>query len=79
METSGPNDILNALVEFIVEMRTQFLDNPWHSPSREKGRLLVVSHDWGGVCAFRLAAQTPHLADHFIVANAPLVSRLSLF
>ena len=74
MKTSGPDDVLNALVEFTVEMRMRYLDQDRSTTAQGEGRVFIVAHDWGGVCAFRLAAQAPQLADRFIIANAPFVS-----
>jgi pimeloyl-ACP methyl ester carboxylesterase len=35
------------------------------------GRAYVVGHDWGGVIAWRLAAQQPELVEKLVILNAP--------
>jgi hypothetical protein len=52
--------MLEAMTEFILEMRTQFL--------KEEAKMVVVSHDWGGCIAARLATEANQLADRFVIA-----------
>lgn len=82
----SPEEVLEALTEFIVGMREMhvdrdFVDDP-NSGIDEKARggqqVYVVGHDWGCVLAYRLAAEAPGLADRFIMSNGPLV-RLAIF
>jgi pimeloyl-ACP methyl ester carboxylesterase len=70
----GPDQVLNVLSDFILRMREQYL-HPDSEGNGRRGRVLIVAHDWGAVLAFRLAAETPQLADRFILSNgvhAPL-------
>jgi pimeloyl-ACP methyl ester carboxylesterase len=53
--------MLEALSEFIVGIREQFLS--------EGKKAVVVSHDWGAVIAARLASDAHVLADHWIIAG----------
>ena len=81
-EKYGPEQVLEALREFIVAMRDEHVDRQFfgdvdgHTQTQAHGRqqVYIVGHDWGCVLAFRLAADAPQLADRFIVANGPLVS-----
>ena len=66
----GPDEMLSALVEFIVAMRFRYL-NP---DSTNPGKVIIVAHDWGAILALRLASEVPLLADRFIVANGYLPS-----
>ncbi|KAF2680299.1 alpha/beta-hydrolase [Lentithecium fluviatile CBS 122367] len=58
----GANEILETMTEFILGMREQYL--------HEEAKLVVVSHDWGGVIATRLASEASQLADRFVIASA---------
>lgn len=68
----GPNDVLEAISEYIIQMREQYL-----SPEEENPKVIIVAHDWGAVVAFRLASEAPELADRFIMSNAIHVSELT--
>ena len=35
------------------------------------GPCVVVAHDWGGVCAWHLAAQHPELVERLVILNSP--------
>jgi pimeloyl-ACP methyl ester carboxylesterase len=35
------------------------------------GACVVVAHDWGGVCAWHLAAQHPELVERLVILNSP--------
>jgi pimeloyl-ACP methyl ester carboxylesterase len=61
-EKYRPADVLEAITEFILKMREQHL-------TVGSGKVVVVSHDWGGIIGFRLAAEAPQLADRFVMAN----------
>lgn len=37
---------------------------------QEEAKLVVVSHDWGGVITARLASEAYQVADRFVVASA---------
>lgn len=73
----GATEVLEALTEFIVAMREQYLstnraDN--EQEGVESNKVFIVGHDWGCVLSYRLAAEAPCLADRFIVTNGPHVS-----
>lgn len=59
-----PDHVLEAVTEFILYIREQHL--------QPGGKALVVSHDWGGIIAARLASEAPQLADRFIISSAPI-------
>ncbi|KAF2757824.1 alpha/beta hydrolase [Pseudovirgaria hyperparasitica] len=55
--------VLEALSEFILGMREKyFIDS-------DPERVIIVTHDWGSVIGFRLAAEAPQLADRFIICS----------
>jgi pimeloyl-ACP methyl ester carboxylesterase len=58
--------VLEAMASFIIGMRDQYL-------AQGDGQLVVVSHDWGSIIAFRLAAEAPQIADRFVISSAVLV------
>ncbi|KAI9712414.1 MAG: hypothetical protein M1820_001627 [Bogoriella megaspora] len=64
----GVNEVMETISEFILAMRTQYLDGI----EAAQRRVFIVSHDWGAVIALRLASEAPQLADRFIVCNAVL-------
>jgi pimeloyl-ACP methyl ester carboxylesterase len=64
--------VLEALSEFIIAMRDQYLDTD--EQGNKAKNTIVVAHDWGGAMACRLASEAPNLADRFILTNAPHVS-----
>jgi pimeloyl-ACP methyl ester carboxylesterase len=69
LDTYGPAQVLEAMAEFILKMREQYLTG-------ESGRVAIVAHDWGAIIGFRLASEAPQLADRFIMSNCvhpPLV------
>jgi pimeloyl-ACP methyl ester carboxylesterase len=51
---------------FIVSIREQYLE--------EGGRLVMVTHDWGGIVGARLASEAKELADRWILTSAIMVS-----
>jgi len=61
----GPDQVLETICLFIIRMREHY--------GSDEGKVLVVSHDWGGVIAARLAAEAPQVADHFVIANTLIV------
>lgn len=77
----GPDEVLEALTEFVVAMRERYLESGDADPAAHnawaEGNTYIVGHDWGCVLAFRLAAEAPALADRFIVTNGPHVSLIS--
>lgn len=62
----GPYEVLEAMSEFIIGMRRQFL--------QEDRKCVVVSHDWGALICARLASEACELADHWIVTSGIIVS-----
>jgi len=60
------NDILEAMAEFILNMREKYLQT--------EAKMVVVSHDWGAIVSARLASEAAQLADHWIIAGALIVS-----
>lgn len=64
--------VLEALTEFVVEMRSIFLCTDASGDAQKNA--YIVGHDWGAALALRLAAEAPVLADRFIVTNGPHVS-----
>lgn len=73
-------NVLEAVTSFVLAMRERFLPNGDGSVGllEERGQVVLVSHDWGGVVASRLASEAPQLADHYVITSAVLVS-FSLF
>lgn len=63
--------ILDALTEFVIAMREQYLP----ADQSDSTNTFIVGHDWGCILGFRLAAEAPAIADRFILTNAPHVSR----
>ncbi|KAF2817334.1 putative alpha/beta fold family hydrolase [Mytilinidion resinicola] len=62
--------VLEAMGTFIIGMRDQY-------PIQNGGRVLVVSHDWGSVVAFRLASEAPQIVDRFIISSAVLPEQIA--
>lgn len=65
MSNYGPYEVLEAMTEFIIGVRKQFLH-----PDR---KCVVVSHDWGALVCARLASEAPELADRFIITSGIIV------
>ncbi|KAH9841257.1 Alpha/beta hydrolase family [Teratosphaeria destructans] len=63
LEHYGPDEVLNAVAEGLAVLRRRYLETG-------KGHCVVVGHDWGGVIASRLAAQTVGLIDRFVMVNS---------
>lgn len=66
MPAYGAFEVLEAITEFIIGARQQFL--------QEDGRCVVVSHDWGALICARLASEASELADHWIITSGIIVS-----
>lgn len=58
----GPDQVLEALTAFILAMRAE------HVGQGEK--LVMVSHDWGGLISARLASEAKELADRWVILSA---------
>ena len=72
----GAIEVLEALTEFIVGIREQYLftDNDGDGQREDQpNKVFIVGHDWGCALGYRLAAEAPCLADRFILTNAPHV------
>ncbi|KAF4308204.1 alpha beta hydrolase [Botryosphaeria dothidea] len=79
-------NVLEAVASFILGMRERYgVDGDGDETvagggavggvgtvGDERGRVVVVSHDWGSVIASRLASEAPQLADHFVLTSAVL-------
>nr|KMM73245.1 hypothetical protein CPAG_09534 [Coccidioides posadasii RMSCC 3488] len=69
----GATEVLEALTEFIISLREECgVDSPGNEHRSRK--VFIVAHDWGGLLAFRLAAEAPQVADRFIIVNGPLMA-----
>lgn len=66
LPTYGPNEMLEALTEYILGMRRLYL--------REDRRVVVVTHDWGTLIGARLASHAGVLADHWVLTSGVIVS-----
>ncbi|KAF2770377.1 alpha/beta-hydrolase [Teratosphaeria nubilosa] len=64
LEHYGPNEVLNAVAEGIAIPRQRYLRESGN------GHCIVVGHDWGGVIASRLAAETVGLIDRIVMVNS---------
>jgi pimeloyl-ACP methyl ester carboxylesterase len=69
----GPDQVLNAVVNAIVELKHRYLD----LDADEAARCILVGHDWGGVVGYRLAAESKGLIDEFVAVNSIYVSSLN--
>ncbi|KAH7047460.1 Alpha/Beta hydrolase protein [Macrophomina phaseolina] len=79
-------NVLEAVTSFILGMRERYGVDGGEGETvsgggavgaagavgEERGRVVVVSHDWGGALASRLASEAPQLADHFVLASIVL-------
>jgi pimeloyl-ACP methyl ester carboxylesterase len=64
----GPYEMLEAMTEFILDMRKQYL--------QVDKRLVVVTHDWGALTGSRLASEAGELADRWIITSGIIVGLL---
>ncbi|KAK4501024.1 hypothetical protein PRZ48_006830 [Zasmidium cellare] len=62
-EKYGPNEVLNAIASAIQQLKKRYLGT-------SKRRCILMGHDWGGVVAFRIAAETEGLVDHIVTMNS---------
>ncbi|KAH7135652.1 Alpha/Beta hydrolase protein [Dendryphion nanum] len=65
----GPDQVLEALTAFILAMRAQHVE--------QGGKLVMVSHDWGGLISARLASEAKELADRWIITSAVIPAHLN--
>ncbi|KAF2824700.1 alpha/beta-hydrolase [Ophiobolus disseminans] len=65
----GPYEMLEAITEFILGIREQYL----HTESKA----VVVTHDWGALVGARLASEASELADQWIITSGmiPLLAQ----
>ncbi|KAK3669897.1 hypothetical protein LTR78_010208 [Recurvomyces mirabilis] len=69
LQNYGPDAMLNAITETIHLLKQRYL-------TAEATKCIVVGHDWGGIIAYRLAAETIGLMDRACMINtayAPLM------
>ncbi|KXT11053.1 hypothetical protein AC579_1971 [Pseudocercospora musae] len=64
LDKYGPNEVLNAVAETIALLKHRYLK------ADAKARCVLVGHDWGGVVASRIAAETSGLVDHVVTLNS---------
>ena len=69
LETYDATSVLDTLSSFIIGVRDDYSSNV----GKRRGKTLIVSHDWGAIVAYRLAAEAPQLADRFLMINSVLV------
>ncbi|KAK3067306.1 hypothetical protein LTR53_015900 [Teratosphaeriaceae sp. CCFEE 6253] len=62
----GADEVLNATVDAVAQLKNRFL-------AVDGSRCALVGHDWGGVIAFRIAAETVGLIDRVVVVNTTYV------
>jgi pimeloyl-ACP methyl ester carboxylesterase len=64
--------VLNAIVEAIVELKERYL---WYMRDNDRAvKCILVAHDWGGLIAYRIAAETENLVDRVVAINTVYVS-----
>ncbi|KAF2712839.1 alpha/beta-hydrolase [Pleomassaria siparia CBS 279.74] len=61
LQKYNADGLLEPLTAFILEMRTQYLG--------EKGKVIMVTHDWGAILGTRLASEAKELADRWIIVS----------
>ncbi|KAL1618657.1 hypothetical protein SLS54_007093 [Diplodia seriata] len=77
-------NVLEAVTSFVLGMREKYgVDGSGEEGGAvggaldERGQVVLVSHDWGGAVAGRLASEAPQLSDHFVIMSVVL-PRLSI-
>ncbi|KAL1639057.1 hypothetical protein SLS58_008258 [Diplodia intermedia] len=72
-------NVLEAVTSFVLGMREKYgVDGSGEEGGAvggaldERGQVVLVSHDWGGAVAGRLASEAPQLADHFVIMSVVL-------
>jgi len=71
LEHYGPDEVLEALAEFVIAMREMYLDDGTETVTYDERKTYIVGHDWGCILAFRLASEAASLADRYILMNGP--------
>lgn len=61
--------MLEAMTEFILDMRKQYL--------QADRKLVIATHDWGALIGARLASEASQLADRWIITSGMLVSTIT--
>jgi pimeloyl-ACP methyl ester carboxylesterase len=69
----GPDQVLNAVAEGIIELKRRYLK----SVPEDIARCILVGHDWGGVVGYRIAAESTGLIDEFVAVNSIYVRTIS--
>ncbi|EMC95938.1 hypothetical protein BAUCODRAFT_148789 [Baudoinia panamericana UAMH 10762] len=70
LATYSATGVLNAVTEAISELKRRYLED-----GASGGRCILVGHDWGGLIAYRVAAETVGLVWRVVTINtayAPL-------
>ncbi|CAK1365843.1 unnamed protein product [Cercospora beticola] len=80
LDRYGPDQMLNAIAEAIVLLRERY-QSKHEDLSGKQQQCILVAHDWGGIIAFRLAAQTTGLFDHYIAVNTmyPVAAEVNIY
>ena len=60
-----PAGVANYTMALLVQDLREFITTV------ANGRCVLVAHDWGGVCAWHLAAQHPALVERLVILNSP--------
>ncbi len=60
-----PDGVANYDMAALMQDLREFIDEVAGGPCA------VVAHDWGGVCAWHLAAQYPELVERLVILNSP--------
>jgi pimeloyl-ACP methyl ester carboxylesterase len=72
LEEYGANAVMNVVVEAVGTLKQRYL---WYM--RDEGadvKCILVGHDWGGLIAYRVAAETEGLVDRVVAINTAYVS-----
>jgi pimeloyl-ACP methyl ester carboxylesterase len=64
----GPDEVLNAIAEAIALLKARYCGKD------ANGNCILVGHDWGGIIASRLVAETCGLVDRVVMVNSVYVS-----
>lgn len=73
LDKYDPEGVLEAMTAFVLGMRELYLSS---GEGEERGKLVMVTHDWGGIIGARLASEAKELADRWIITSAVLVSSI---
>jgi len=65
-ERYGAGEILNGVAEAIALLKSQYLAD-------DAAECILVGHDWGGIIAYRIAAETSGLVNRVVSINTAYV------